>query len=153
MKMTKSKGLVVGFLLTILTVAANAGTVSSLSDDAMVTIDREGQKMPATANSVIKSGDIVTVHKGSAKLVYGSCQQTITQNNFVTVLGDGPCSAITPLQTAGKVAKIDPATASLKCKSCTAKLSQSVALGKVALIGGAVVAAAVIADNRKSSPD
>ncbi len=144
MKKTTILAFVLSGLLSAVAVSANAGTLTP-SKGAAITIDRDGQHIAATSKTEVKNGDVITAHKGSAEVTYLNCKQTITEKHFVKVNEGKACSAI-QLVDANKMALIDPGTANLACTSCKAGLASKVATGKLLVLGGAVVAAVVIAN-------
>lgn len=150
-----SLGLASGFFAIISSVAS-AGTVQSMSKDALVTIDTKDGHLPLTMDTHLMDKDVITVHRGSIQIVdsQGQCAHIIKtdqQLEFLELAG-GSCGQVVTLNTR---AVTGGAIKSVGVGSSGAPGSIGAGLGvmKLAVIGGGLLVVAAMADNSKSSPD
>lgn len=126
-----------------------SATAATLTDvEGSVTVNRLGSLFPASNNMEIKSGDIISVYEGSARL--SNCSEKIEMNQSVQFENEESCPAARDLNAEfSNDQRVDLAKA--KVGVGTAGLFAGGA-GTAAAIGVGVLAAAAVVANRDDDP-
>ena len=71
--------------------AGEAGRMGAISGSVM--LNQNGRMVPATAGSVLQSGDRVIAANGSARISYADgCNVAVTARSMVTIAATSPCA-------------------------------------------------------------
>ena len=136
--------------------AAPFAQITNVKGNCLVKKANNGAVMAlaAGANSTASVGDTLVCHENSsAKLTYANCQQTVSNNHFVSISRAKACAAPRPLHQGqqaagqtGKIARIDPSTAGASCTACKVGLANSLKLKGVLLAAGVVGGGIILAN-------
>lgn len=132
-------------LATSISVTSNAATLTEIEGSVMV--NRLGSLFPASDNMEIKSGDIISVYEGSARL--SNCSEKIAMNQAVQFENEETCPTAKDLNAEFSD---DQRVALAKAKVGAGLGLLGGGAGTTALIGVGVIAAAAVIANRDDDP-